>query len=752
MTKAAIRQRRQHQVANETCDERRGSVNGSTPRQPRAVSLYGSPAGTTARQHAMNNSQQNLRPLLPATRPRTPPPSGPSSKRKRVSVACNECRQKRIGCDGRRPVCAACRRRDRRCVYMNEEDLEMRPTVLKRENIVLREKLVALQEIFEHLQSRTQHVTHDTVQRLGTGADPSDVLKTLRGELPHATLSEQSTARAILPAVYSDGELELLVRHPNAYCAVDLPVVAQDNVSTLFFGGKSSHDHISELEVVKSTHKPSNHPKYCDSRLEKLNIEFWTSVPVTNDHAASAISLYIETHHPIWSFFDASQFIEDLVECRTDAESTCSPLLLSSLLAFAMVRTCILVPHTRTHLAQQGYSSINSVAEKYSRQFEQQSEKLFAAIGTVDSLPDVAALPLLYTSIACHGDVPRATKYLTAAKDAVETMKLFDIPDQSSLGSSKRIAATSRAAWGLFNFFVQMAQFQVVSPVEHPPVIPLPEMLKRSQALENREEDKNNSKSPTLAEVQQAQCIFSKLWIIANEVFLIYRDSKIGARSLAFAFGKYHKLLELVDALPISLIRKEEAPHWVLIFHTVIHMVVLDLFRPYIAEGEQHGLRAYVSESLSPRTIFAASVMQLKGILFSFAFQYTPAYWNLSLAGAMVFTVNAVLNDLGDTERKNYLTFFISMSQRLLPSYCYMIETIRAILAVAADKSAITGSEAIMIEAESAALQRARLTDRSKGGWVVAPTANDKVTGNIDTLTERFETITLFNEFTEGIA
>lgn len=42
-------------------------------------------------------------------------------------------------------------------------------------------------------------------------------------------------------------------------------------------------------------------------------------------------------------------------------------------------------------------------------------------------------------------------------------------------------------------------------------------------------------------------------------------------------------------------------------------MVVLDLFRPYIAEDKQHGFRAYVPEGSSPRTIFAASVMQLKG-------------------------------------------------------------------------------------------------------------------------------------------
>jgi hypothetical protein len=134
-----------------------------------------------------------------------------------------------------------------------------------------------------------------------------------------------------------------------------------------------------------------------------------------------------------------------------------------------------------------------------------------------------------------------------------------------------------------------------------------------------------------------------------------------------------------------------------------------------------------------------------------FAIQYAPAYWNIALSGAMVFTVNAVLNDLSDQERKNYLYFCISMSQRLMPSYVYMIETIRAILAIATDKGAITSTEAIRIEAESNSLQRDRRTERSRGGWTVAPTVNDNKVGAIDTLAERFETITLFSEFTEGI-
>jgi hypothetical protein len=111
-----------------------------------------------------------------------------------------------------------------------------------------------------------------------------------------------------------------------------------------------------------------------------------------------------------------------------------------------------------------------------------------------------------------------------------------------------------------------MVQFQVVQPLEHPPVMPFPEELRSNRAIEGSNEQDTVSTSPALIEMQQAQSVFCRLWTIVNEIFLIYRDSKIGARSLAFALGKYRKLLGLIDTLPKSMTRQDETPHWVLIF------------------------------------------------------------------------------------------------------------------------------------------------------------------------------------------
>jgi hypothetical protein len=75
--------------------------------------------------------------------------------------------------------------------------------------------------------------------------------------------------------------------------------------------------------------------QYCDERLNHLLIGFWTPTPIGDETAARAISLFLETTHPILSFFDADLFLSDLVHHR---HRFCSPFLVSALLSYACVR------------------------------------------------------------------------------------------------------------------------------------------------------------------------------------------------------------------------------------------------------------------------------------------------------------------------------------------------------------------------------------------------------------------------------
>ena len=72
----------------------------------------------------------------------------------------------------------------------------------------------------------------------------------------------------------------------------------------------------------------------CDSRLAQLQIRKWTDVSISDSLAAAAISLYLETHHPILGLFDVDLFLNDLISYKRDF---CSPLLVCALLCSACV-------------------------------------------------------------------------------------------------------------------------------------------------------------------------------------------------------------------------------------------------------------------------------------------------------------------------------------------------------------------------------------------------------------------------------
>jgi hypothetical protein len=77
--------------------------------------------------------------------------------------------------------------------------------------------------------------------------------------------------------------------------ANSLPSVFQSNSDCLQLT-KPRHSSASSQVLVP---RPFLSGQYCDSRLEKLRISYWTKVPVSNKLAATLISFDIETHHKI---------------------------------------------------------------------------------------------------------------------------------------------------------------------------------------------------------------------------------------------------------------------------------------------------------------------------------------------------------------------------------------------------------------------------------------------------------------------
>jgi hypothetical protein len=105
------------------------------------------------------------------------------------------------------------------------------------------------------------------------------------------------------------------------------------NLLTLL-GRKSAGTASATEQMSTQNHLPALPPTYCDARSAMLDMSMWTTVPLPSNLAAAAISLYLQTDHPLLRFFDAVVFLEDLLEGRS---RYCSTLLVSSLLFWALV-------------------------------------------------------------------------------------------------------------------------------------------------------------------------------------------------------------------------------------------------------------------------------------------------------------------------------------------------------------------------------------------------------------------------------
>jgi len=153
-------------------------------------------------------------------------------------------------------------------------------------------------------------------------------------------------------------EFELMTRHPILYpvsIPLDFPQPAEARLpqteSELFGGGQSdspSSGSYWRLEtsplgdlpmsidpgIAPLELEPSQTQTSYDPRLERVNFSNWTDVPITPSQAAQAISDYLRLDHPVFGFFDADSFLNDLSGGGT---RFCSPLLVNALLGWRHV-------------------------------------------------------------------------------------------------------------------------------------------------------------------------------------------------------------------------------------------------------------------------------------------------------------------------------------------------------------------------------------------------------------------------------
>ncbi|KAF1938467.1 hypothetical protein EJ02DRAFT_410392 [Clathrospora elynae] len=259
-----------------------------------------------------------LRPLLPTTTRPQNLPAPPSLPRDRVASACDQCRSRKIKCNGERPACLECVKRETTCHYATRS-METQGQALKRKHDALQAQNDAYAELFHLIRTRSDHESHEILRRIKMGTDVDVVVRHIK----EADLLIQLTLRP---------ETKLCYSLPNSNT-----ITASVEVSSNAYLASPSHDEAIAQPVTSPFNKPADgdlNPNYTtrvvEPTLERVHARDWTTVISDNILFRRLISLYLICQHASQYWFNKDLFLEDMAARCT---SFCSTLLVNAVLA-----------------------------------------------------------------------------------------------------------------------------------------------------------------------------------------------------------------------------------------------------------------------------------------------------------------------------------------------------------------------------------------------------------------------------------
>ncbi|TVY72315.1 Nitrogen assimilation transcription factor nit-4 [Fusarium oxysporum f. sp. cubense] len=284
-----------------------------------------SDASTTS---AQDTSQTGgPRRLLPAARPQPAESSNHyqtaplTRKRAPIALACEACRQKKIKCNGARPVCSQCRARKLECVYRATPDTDYR------------DKYEALLEshpaavVYRAIQTRPRSEALEIVRRIQAGVDAE-------------TLMRQLSSADLLLQVQLEPETRL--RYQFIYSPL-MPTYLQtdDNpfMRSLIHEWSTRDDIVSiaspvftetDLGYRAQYLRPHHAATIVDSRLDEIVPSKWTTVDVSDDTMKELIRFYFLQEYDWFTFFHKDYFLDDMIN---GSNTFCSSLLVNAVLA-----------------------------------------------------------------------------------------------------------------------------------------------------------------------------------------------------------------------------------------------------------------------------------------------------------------------------------------------------------------------------------------------------------------------------------
>ncbi|QIW97790.1 hypothetical protein AMS68_003308 [Peltaster fructicola] len=582
-------------------------------------------------------------------------PSGGRKKRvyKSIPVACNGCRRRKTACDGLKPACTRCRTHDRACIYeFDVQSDETRQAAQSRAREDANQQLMDIAQTLRTLTSVTDAELLRLTKHVLTSSEPLDALARLH-QRPLAGVPLVYASRFDTPRASLDREYELARLHPAAYpCALSmLQSIFCNGFPMLTDSLVSSHLGQTAMEPDYNGGSLDDHMAALGTRLRGLRIGVWTHVQIPDALAIEMIVEFLATEHLVLIMFETELFIEDLLSGRT---RFCSELLVTTIL----FTTC------------QSRAGSSARFRLLRAEFLADARRLWARDQPIDGAITLAASQLLAYSCMVGG--------VDDLMDNVDALSQFmwdrlndlaEHPDQLELYrpplTSDDLKGMAHVGWATFNW--KMLFYRYYGD----------ETARSTDAFEE----------------------LTQLRTIEHEIRRTFEGYRAAGQAISdfvplqFVSRKYVELLAWVDDLDEAHQKRERAPYHILVLHMWYHIVLMDLFRPFVNRRSPDDLIAPASRNAE--YLFIASLDQLKALVirlrFSQPFPRNAVLWHT----ALVNIVNCVLRAAYTaTDRLFYFRLCVDSYFDVLSAFPLAFEHIKVIICLALHEKIVDRAEA----------------------------------------------------------
>lgn len=182
------------------------------------------------------------------------------------------------------------------------------------------------------------------------------------------------------------------------------------------------------------------------------------------------------------------------------------------------------------------------------------------------------------------------------------------------------------------------------------------------------------------------------------------------------------------------------------------HSTILYLFRPFIPSEQQHGFKSWSPSAAQIPAFFAASVEQLKELVEVYA-SYPQATFSIFWHTALMNLANALVTDTTNPEWRPYFLGCIRAYQGLYSSFSVAEVIAVGLLSMVVSKGAMDMTEAIALVHELRAKKSQKPTTRATGKFVadLNLAVTDREAARVDRMMDKFEEMSLLDQFTHGL-